>query len=454
MTFFVVGCAGEATINKPVMEVADQFSTRSAASSITVSDARWWAAFGDNDLDQVVEIGLAQNLDIRKAVARIQQARGLYGAAGYPASGAVRIGEGKISHDSDAQETVSAGFARAEASWRVDLFGALANERLAGRRNLDAAYEDADIARLTLITDVISAYIDLRFAQETIRITKRVNQSREHTLAETQKMATAGEVPEISVAQAEALLASSRASLPELEIAFITSYNRIIALLGTTDLPLSKNFDRKAPQPLPNTTVVKTGIPADLIRNRPDIKRAEHQLASALAGVGVKDAEMYPSVVLTGNITANANSSGPEINAGFFRVGFDLPLFDRPTRKAKVVAAQGVAEEKRAEWEKQVVTSVEEVRTGIFSLERHTQATQQAEVALKAARKVLDLARKGFVSGDSNFLLLQDAERSFLNAEMALALDRRNVSVDYVRLNVALGGTYAPHLDQRVASSE
>lgn len=442
---FVAACAGEVDIENPEMPIADQFSSRSNATPMTVSNAQWWREFNDPLLNTLVETGLAQNLDIRKSVARIKQAEGSSATLGYPLSGSARIGEGKISTESEERQMLSTGFARAEASWRLDLFGQLANERLVGRQNLDAAFEDADIARLTLISDVISEYINLRYHQESIRITHRVNDSRERTLTETRKMVQAGVASEIAVAQAEALLAFSKASLPEYEIAFILTHNRLQALLGETELAVAKNFDRSAPQPLPRTSVVRTGVPADLIRNRPDIKRAERQLASALAAVGAKEAEMYPSLILTGNITANTNSSGPEINAGFFRLGLDLPVFDRSVRKGRVLAAEGFAEEKRAEWEKQVVTSVEEVRNAIFSLDRHNEAIQQATIALKAAKKVLDLARTGFVAGESDFLQLQDAERSFLSAELALALDKRNAAIDYVTLNVALGGTYAPN---------
>lgn len=438
-------CVGEVDIAAPEMPIAGQFSNHGNNAPITVSNARWWKAFNDPLLNTLVETGLNQNLDIRKTVARIRQAEGAYATLGYPLSGSARLGEGRISGKSEEEKVVATGFARAEASWRLDLFGQLANEKLVGRENLDAAFEDADIARLTLISDVISEYINLRYHQESIRITLRVNESRMKTLTETRKMVALGDASDISVAQAEALLAFSRASLPELEIAFVLTHNRLRALLGETELAASRGFDRSAPQPFPKSTVVQTGVPADLIRNRPDIKRAERQLASALAAVGAKEAEMYPSMVLTGNITANTDSAGPEINAGFFRLGLDLPIFDRSVRKGRVRAAQGIAEEKRVEWEKQVVTSVEEVRNAIFSLDRHTEAIHHSKIALNAASKVLDLARKGFSSGEGDFLQLQDAERSFLTAENALALDRRNAAIDYVTLNVALGGTYSPY---------
>ena len=407
-------------------------------------DARWWEAFNDPPLNEIVELGLRQNLDIRKAVARIKQAEGLAATVGYPYSGAVRIGEGKINDASDSDRREASGFARAEASWRLDLFGELENEKRAGQSNLNAAYEDADVWRLTLITDILSAYIDLRYAQELIRITKRVNESRRATLKETQKLVAAGSAKEIAQAQAQALLATSRASMPELQILFVRNLNRILVLLGLAKMPPRSKFDKNAPQPIAKTTILRTGVPADLVRNRPDIRRAENRLESALATAGAAEAELYPSFILTGNIALNAASTSQTVTAGFFRLGFDLPIFDRPVRKGRVKAALGVAEERRAEWEKKVLLSVEEVKNSMYAMRQHERAIKQASIAVDATREVLRIAREEFLSSNVDFFQVQDAERSFLSSENALALDRRNMAIDFVTLNVALGGTYSP----------
>lgn len=444
LAIVVPGCAVGPEFTTPEMKIADQFDGKNPSQSVTVTDAKWWSAFQDPVLDSIVEIGLSQNLDIRRAVARIKSAEGVSAAAGYPISGSARVGEGKFSDTSEAGDSVATGFARAEASWRLDLFGKLENEREVGRTNLDAAYEDADIWRLTLISDVISAYIDLRYAQELIRITKRINESRRQTLKAAEKLFAEGKAGEIDVAQAKALLATSRASMPDLRVLFVIFLNRIMALLGVTELNNKAEFDELAPQPLIRSTVVKTGVPADLIRNRPDIRRAERRLASALATVGVAEADLYPSFVLTGNIALNLSSSSSTINAGFLRVGFDLPIFDRPVRKGRVKASLGVAEERRAEWEKEVILAVEEVRNNIYALRQHERAVQQATKALEATRDVLEIARREFLAGNLDFFLVQDAERAFLSSERALAQDRRNVAIDWVSLNIALGGTYRP----------
>ncbi|MBE1283764.1 MAG: efflux transporter outer membrane subunit [Rhodobacteraceae bacterium] len=443
-SFVLSACSLGPEIVSPTKDLPGQFSPSAGEIPKARSNETWWRAFGDQSLNDVVEAGLAQNLEIRKAVARIRQAEGLAATVGYPYSGTVRISEGKISDDTSSGSAFASGFVRAEASWRLDLFRELEKERLAGQSNLHAAYEDANVSRLTLISEVITAYIDLRYAQELMRVTKRINETRRVTLHETRKLVADGKAPEIAEAQAQALLASSRSTMPELRVQFATSLHRIMALLGVTELPKRSDFDTRAPQPLPRSTVVRAGVPADLIRNRPDIRRAEQRLLSALATVGASEAEMYPAVVLTGNIATNLSSTGPEVNAGFLRVGFDLPIFDRPVRKGRLEAAWGVAEERRADWEQEVIFAVEEVRNALFAMEQRQNAIRQATISVEASERVLNIARREFANGTMDFLQVQDAERTFLAAENALALDRRNLAVDFVRLHVALGGSYGP----------
>ncbi|MGR3616641.1 MAG: TolC family protein [Paracoccaceae bacterium] len=290
---------------------------------------------------------------------------------------------------------------------------------------MDSAYEDADIWRLTLLTDVLSAYIDMRYTQELLRINSRVTQSREATVAAAQKITS--EIPgaqEIAVAQSKSLLANSRAQRPDIEVLFAQSLNRIMRLVGVTELPKRGQFDRRAPQPIPKTKIVQTGVPSDLLRNRPDVVRAERRFEQAMAAVGVAQAEMYPGLILTGNIALNDSSNDKFVSAGFFRVGIDIPLFDLPVRRGRKAAAIALAEERRLEWEKQVIESVEEVRNAMFAMERHRIAIIETEVALEAAEKVLEIARREYQAGSLTFIQVQDAERGFLSSENALALDK------------------------------
>ncbi len=249
-------------------------------------------------------------------------------------------------------------------------------------------------------------------------------------------------VTDLDVAQARTLVATARAELPEVKILFFKSVSRIGTLLGQAwDRP-REGLDREAPQPEPTGLNLNTGVPADLLRNRPDIILAENRLAEAVALAGVAAADLYPQLVLTGNINVNYSASDFLPTAGFARLGLDIPLFDLPERRSKVDFQKARAKELQIVWEEEVVQAVEEVQDALVSLRNHREAVQFTGQAIVELQEVLRLARQSYIEDRSSFLQVLDAERALLAAENALALDKRNYAVDFVDLNVALGGFY------------
>ncbi|WP_299354307.1 efflux transporter outer membrane subunit [uncultured Shimia sp.] len=436
----VVGCTAGEDFSTPTMKLSKSFSGKSSGP-VRTNDAKWWLAFNDPVINQIVDLGLKQNLDVRRIAARIEQSQGILDAAGNPIAGNARIAESRI-NSGGGSPTTQTGFVRAEATWKIDLFGRLRREREAAFARLEVAYADLDIWRLLFVDEIVSAYIDLRYAQELLRVQMRVLESRKATLEATRALADEGQATDLEIAQAKSLVLSTRASIPETRVLFVRMLNRIIALVGATEIPGREKFDARAPQPVAKSHIVSTGVPADLLRNRPDIVRAEQRLAEAVGLLGVAEADLYPQLVLTGNV--NINVSGSEVlpGAGFLRLGFDVPIFDRHVRKAKIETAKGLVKERQAEWEKEVVLAVEEVRNSMYALDQHQKAVKAAKKAVNASEKVLEVARRRFADGSASFLQVLDAERSFLTAENAYALDVRNQAIDFVNLNVALGGSF------------
>ncbi|MEP3299637.1 MAG: efflux transporter outer membrane subunit [Pseudoruegeria sp.] len=455
----IVGCTVGEDFRSPEKDLPEQFFTSNAVSSGARGRAKWWLAYQDPKLNRLTEIGLEQNLDVKRTLARIEQSRAIYDGAGYPISGATRVAEIKASGGGEDGRSDS-GFVRAEASWQLDLFGRLTREREAANYRLEAAFADANVARTTLLSELAIAYIDARFFQELIRINHRVLQSREQTLSATEQarsivVARKGaengaepdenvpEVTELEVAQARSLVATARAELPESKILFFKSVSRVGALLGQAwDRP-REGLDKNAPQPVPKITDINTGIPADLVRSRPDVIQAEKKLAEAVALVGLAEAELYPELILTGNINANYSDGAFVPIAGFGRLGLDIPLFDLPERRSRVRYQKARVDEFRLLWEEEIINAVEEVQDSLVSLKNHKEAMEFTAQAIEELRTVLDLARKSYIAGNTSFLQVLDAERALLAAENALALDKRNFAVDFVDLNVALGGNYS-----------
>lgn len=162
--FGLTGCAVGEDFTSPTMKLTKSFSGKSSGPART-NDAKWWLAFNDPIIKQIVDLGLDQNLDVRRIAARIEQSQGILDGAGYPISGNARIAESKI-NSGGGNPTAQTTFARAEATWKIDLFGRLKREQEAAFARLEAAYSDLDIWRLLFVDEVVSAYIDLRYAQE------------------------------------------------------------------------------------------------------------------------------------------------------------------------------------------------------------------------------------------------------------------------------------------------
>lgn len=454
----LAGCTVGEDFTKPEKSVPDQYFTNSGARSSARGFGKWWQVYNDPKLNRLIEVGLNENLDVRRAVARIEQSQAILRGAGYPFSGVARVGEAKAAAGGT-DGRVDTGFVRAEASWQLDLYGKLKREKEAAGYRLEAAYADANVARATFLGELTTAYIDARYFQELIRINNRVVESREQTLAATLQAREHGpsspevtgeegnglqipEVTDLDVAQARTLVATARAELPEAKILFFKSVSRVGTLLGQAwDRP-REGLDREAPQPIPNGLNIDTGVPADLLRNRPDVVLAEKRLAEAVALAGVAEAELYPELTLTGNINVNYSGNDFLPTAGFARLGLDVPLFDLPERRSRVDLQKARAKELQAAWEEEVIQAVEEVQDALVSLKNHREAVAFTGEALENLQEVLRLARRAYVQGTSSFLQVLDAERALLASENALALDRRNYAVDYVDLNVALGGYY------------
>lgn len=425
---------------RPDTELAKSFLKKLPSGGVRKHDAKWWTSFNDSLLNTIVGYGLENNKDIQRIAARIQQSQGILASAGVPIGGTTRVSELRRSGGGDAAETT--GFVRAEAKWKLDLFGKLQREKEAALARLDASYADLDVWTLLYVDEVVTAYMDLRYAQELARILQRVLNSREETLTATKSLAEEGGATELDVAQANALVLRTSSSVPDARILFVRMVNRVTALVGSTELAERDDLDVRAPQPSPKTSVVSTGVPADLLRNRPDVIYAEKKLAEAVALVGVAEADLYPSLGLTGNVNVSGGSSGFDPLAAFLRIDLDIPWYDLPVRRGKVETAQGLVAERKAAWEKEIVLAVEEVRSALFALRENTRAVELSKKAVEASAEVLRLARAAYGEGQASFLQVLDAERSFLETQNQAALDMRNRSVDFVDLNVALGGSF------------
>jgi multidrug efflux system outer membrane protein len=459
------GCVVGPDHTPPEIALPGKFAEARAASNGDVSQIAWWNAFNDSRLNGYVQQGLNQNLSVLQALERINQAQASVvsaGAGSLPSldlgasaerSGTKDIG-GPISPTSASPQTSAGG--NLNASWFLDLFGLYRRSKESALANLDTAYANVDVARLTLLSQVASSYIDVRYFQERIAIARQNLESRRETLNLTKLQLEAGAASRLDVVQSEGLVNSTLAELPGLETQFRTAAHRIATLLGMPASSLVPELQKGARQPVARFNV-RAGVPADLIRNRPDIRAAERQLAAAVADIGVAEAQLYPAITLGGSITPSytkiaAGESG--VLGWSFGPGLSLPIFDGGALRANLSASESAAREQYLVWKQTVLGAVEEVENALAAVARDRRTVDALQATVKSYQEALQLATASYRDGASSLLDVLDAQRQVSTAQANLAQAVQQVAQDFVSLNVAIGGGYGfGQVDAKVAAA-
>ncbi|WJR69035.1 efflux transporter outer membrane subunit [Neorhizobium sp. CSC1952] len=459
------GCVVGPNHTPPEIALPGKFAEAGATSNGDVSQVAWWKAFNDSRLNGYVQQGLGQNLDVLQALERINQAQASVvsaGAGSLPSldlggsaerSGTKDIG-GPLSPTSASPQTTVSG--NLTASWFLDLFGLYRRSKESALANLDAAYANVDVARLTLLSQVASSYIDVRYYQERIAIARQNLESRRETLNLTKLQLEAGAASRLDVVQSEGLVNSTLAELPGLETQFRTAAHRIATLLGLPASSLVPELQKGARQPVARFNA-RAGIPADLIRNRPDIRAAERQLAAAVAQIGVAEAQLYPAITLGGSITPSytriaAGESG--VLGWSFGPGLSLPIFDGGALRANLSSSESAAREQYLAWKQTVLNAVEEVENALAAVARDRRTVEALQATVRSYQEALQLATASYRDGASSLLDVLDAQRQVSTAQANLAQAVQQVAQDFVALNVAIGGGYGfGQVDAKVAAA-
>lgn len=446
-TLLLSGCVVGPDKAGPQMAIPAKFAEGSKTGVAKTGDNPWWQNFGDRVLNALVSTGQVGNLDIQQAAERViaaQASADVAGAGALPqlnASTAASVSgtEGSAATSTGTRRQASAG---ASVSWFLDFFGQYRRAQEAANASLDAAFDTVEVARLAYLSEAVSAYIDVRYFQEAAALTRKNLASRRQTLELTQAMQTSGQATRADVIRTQALVDNAIADLPPLDTGFHRSANRLATLLGEPAASLNGRLQKGAGQPMPRRGV-EVGLPADLIRNRPDIRRAENQLYAATAQIGVAEAQLYPSISLSGTISvARIGTAAVTGNTSSWSFGptLDLPIFDGGRRKANLEIARSQANEAYLAWKNTVLRGIEEAQTALIALKRSRQTVAAQRQVVKSEEEALTLARESFKAGATSILDVLDAERSVATARLALAADIRQLALDFVTLNVAIGG--------------
>jgi multidrug efflux system outer membrane protein len=446
------GCVVGPNYQSPDAALPGKFSAGNTHAADDVTLSPWWQSFRDKKLNSLVAQGLAENLDVKASMERIVEARAnvvAAGAGGLPqlnggASATTQGSDGSFARRSSGNDhsettTLAAGL---DASWLLDFFGQYRRAKESANASLDAAYDDVNVARLAYLSDLVSSYIDARYNQEALALARKSLSSRRETLKLTNDIKAAGAASNLDVVQSEGLVNQTLAELPAYETGFHVAANHIATLLGVPATTVTADLIRGSSQPMPRYNT-KIGIPADLIRNRPDIRRAERLLAAATAQIGVAESQLYPSITLSGTIDASrtiTNAVRGGAAAWSFGPSLNLPIFNGNALKANVDIAKSGAEQQYIAWKQTVLGAVEDVENALISLRKNYETVAALRKVVSSYEEALGLARESYKGGATSLLDVLDAERSLSSARIQLAAGIRSLATNYVALNVAVGG--------------
>ncbi|MFH0726780.1 MAG: efflux transporter outer membrane subunit [Pseudomonadota bacterium] len=419
--------------------------------------SQWWTTLNDPVLSGLIERAVKQNLDLAEARARIREARatrGISDAGFFPTldgSGSATKSRGSENSGSGRESKLFAiGF---DAGWEVDVFGGVRRSVEAAEADLAAAGEDLHDVLVTLVAEIALNYVDCRTYQGRLAVAEANISTQEESYDLTRFRFEAGVSDELAVHQARYNLESSRSQLPALRTGLEAAKNRLAILLGMAPGTLHPELsERKAIPVIPVSVAV--GVPAETLRQRPDVRRAERRLAAQSARIGVATAELYPKFRLSGSIGLESISTGNLIEYGSrsWRIGPGVSwnLFDAGAVRRNIEVRTALQEQALIQYEASILGALEEVENALVAYGEEQLRRESLVSAAESARISMQLARDQYTAGLVDFSNVLDAQRSLLNFEDNLAASDGVVTANLVRLYKALGGGWPGYYPEAI----
>jgi NodT family efflux transporter outer membrane factor (OMF) lipoprotein len=342
------------------------------------------------------------------------------------------------------RELYAIGF---DASWEIDVFGRVRRSVEAAQGDLEASQADYDDVLVSLLAEVALNYVEARTLQTQLQVAEENLKTQVETLQLTEWRFEAGLVSGLDVEQAKSNVESTRSRLPSLRTGIEEAKNRLAVLLGELPGVLESEFlARKA---IPETPLeVAVGVPAEVLRRRPDVRRAERQLAAQTARVGVATADLYPKFSLPGSIGLEALATHHLFASGSrawsLTGSVAWPVFKGGSIRQNIEVQNALQEQALQQYEATILTALEEVENALVAYAEEQERRQALAQATAAARRAAELARDQYASGLIDFQSVLDAERSLLSFQDQFAQSQGQVTSDLISLYKALGGGWTP----------
>jgi len=454
LVFLLLGsCAPDSGVKSEAMAVPAAWKNAgNFPSAAPVRDlSRWWSRFDDPALHRLIASALNDSPDISAATARIRESRARRDSeyAGlFPAlNGGLSSNSRSTDSDPGGRNSGTSYSASLDASWEVDLFGRQRSAVQAAAANLGAAEENLNSVHAALAAEIAATYTNLRANEARLVVLKQNVTTREQTAQLATWRQQAGEADSLESSQAQSSLESARAAIPSLEQAISQGRNQLALLAGREPGALDAMLSGGKGIPHPPGSLA-IGIPADTLRQRPDVRVAGYQVLAAAANTRSAEAARYPSLNLTGSLginTVNARDFiNPETAAANLATNLTSPIFDAGRIRANIEAADAVEQQAIDSYRSTVLTALAETENALIACRRSAERLITLEKATRLAREADQLARQRYEAGEIDFLEVLDSQRTLLNLEDNLLTTRTDRTTAYIRLYQALGGGWSP----------
>jgi NodT family efflux transporter outer membrane factor (OMF) lipoprotein len=448
----------------PNRDVPSQFYQQKGAAGTSTDPTvdRWWVTLQDAELNSIIERAAKANLDLKVAASRVLEARAVRRIAragllpSIESSNSLQRVRGGLTqgifHVNNNQNGVSNLLAPFEtnifqfgfdANWEIDFFGGRRHALQAATADVLATDAERRDTLVTLLAEVARGYVELRGYQRRLALTEDNIRLQEDSMHLTQVRAQAGLGTELDVERQSAQLETTRALIPQFRAAEMQAIHGLSVLLGEPPESLLQELVRT--QPIPATPPnVPVGLPADLLKRRPDVRRSESAVTAAAARLGEARAELFPKIVLTGAMGRQSTQlSQITVGAGnFFAIGpnITLPIFTSGRIRSNIEAQRQQLNQAISTYQLTVLTSLRETEDSLVAYGQEKERRGRLLAAVEASKRATRLADELYVRGLSDFLSVLDAQRQQLQAEDDLAQSDTVVITNLVAVYKALGG--------------
>ncbi len=446
----VAGCSVGPNYHRPVVQPPTAFrdlseNPQAQAQAASYADLPWWQVFQDPQLQELIRTALKQNYDLQLATERINTARAQVSISRSRLFPQVQ-GNGDFSGGKEHNFQTKSNFLllTADAAFQLDFFGRLRRATEASRAELLATEDARQTVILTLVSDVASAYFALLQLDLQLQITRETVKTQEDSVKLTNLRVEHGVATRLDVLQAQQVLDSANAQIPDLERRIAQEENAISILLG--------NYPQSVPrgrplveQPLPPE--VPPGMPSSLIERRPDIREAEQVLVAANAEIGVAKAQFFPQIALTGSAggsfgrsTAFSSLMGSQVGIWSYGAQVSQPIFTGGALRGNLRAAESQHQQALISYRQTIQRAFGDVSDALIGYEKLHLVRVRQEYTVKDLQESVRLSEMRYKGGTTTYLEVLDGQRSLFSAELTLAEARGTEYQSLVQLYRALGG--------------